>query len=233
MKQATLYFGAGNKKLASYITHFSLPAGHSCPFADICHSKANRYTGKITDGKNCQVRCYAASEESVFKAARIQRWKNYMVLRRYKTAEQMAQVIQANLPKAIIVRIHVGGDYFSQTYFDAWLLVATANPSILFYGYTKSLPFWVKRLKEIPRNFVLSASRGGKYDHLIEQHNLRCAEIVNSELEAKEKNLPVDKDDSLAMNANVKAFALLVHGNGPKGSIQAKIHYQNKVAKAA
>ena len=45
-----------------------------------------------------------------------------------------------------VVRLHVGGDFFSSNYFDAWLYVVGERPDLLAYGYTKSLQFWVNRL---------------------------------------------------------------------------------------
>ena len=50
-------------------------------------------------------------------------------------------------------------DFFSQEYFDSWLEVARNRPRTLFYGYTKSLPFWVARTDSVPANLVLTASR--------------------------------------------------------------------------
>ena len=53
---------------------FSLPAGWSCPQAKICLSKADKITGKITDGKDTTIRCYAASDEAKSPNARKARW---------------------------------------------------------------------------------------------------------------------------------------------------------------
>ena len=44
---------------------FSLPAGVSCPGAVDCLSYSDRVTGKITDGKHTQFRCFMASIESI------------------------------------------------------------------------------------------------------------------------------------------------------------------------
>ena len=118
-------------------------------------------------------------------------------------------------------RIHVSGDFFSQTYFDAWLQVAKNHPNRIFYGYTKALPFWVKRLEQIPPNFRLVASYGGTHDHLIKEYNLRYSKVVSSVEEAAALKLPIDHDDSLVYEGN-KNFALLLHGTQPAGSVFAK-----------
>ena len=43
-------FGLGNAKLAKSISTFSLPAGHSCPFARECLSKTDHLTGGLLMG---------------------------------------------------------------------------------------------------------------------------------------------------------------------------------------
>src|SRR5262249_26870547 len=154
---------------------FSLPAGHFCPFAHECRSKASRADGRITDGPNTQFRCYAASEE-MRPSLRRSRWHNADALRACKTKDEMVQLILDSLsPFAGYVRIHVSGDFYSQDYFDAWLEIARCRPNTLCYAYTKALPFWLRRKDEIPENLVLTASYGGTHDHLIEAHGLRFA----------------------------------------------------------
>jgi len=140
-----LSFGHGNAKLDAAIFTFGLPAGHACPFAHLCRSKANRDTGRITDGPHTQFRCYEASDEARHSSVRRSRWRNLRALQAAKTTAGMAQLILASLsPYAGNVRIHVGGDFYSQEYFDAWLEVARRRPRTLFYAYTKSLPYWVR-----------------------------------------------------------------------------------------
>lgn len=217
-----LKFGFGNSKLSNSITTFSIPAGYTCPFAKECHSKANRLTGKVVDGKHCQFRCFAASQEALYSNVRKQRWYNFELLKENKTVENIGQLIQSSIPNnTSIIRIHVSGDYFSETYFLAWLNVAINNPRIIFYGYTKALPYLVKYKKVIPSNFRLTASKGGTHDHLIKKHNLKFAEVVFSESEAQDKDLCIDHDDGLAIYGD-KSFALLLHSTQPAGTPAAK-----------
>ncbi len=39
------------------------------------------------------------------------------------------------------IRIHDSGDFFSRPYYRAWVEVAEACPEMIFYAYTKSIPF--------------------------------------------------------------------------------------------
>ena len=217
-----LMFGVGNTKLSAEIATFSLPAGWACPGAKDCLARANRQTGRLTDGPNTKFRCYAASMETVCTSVRHSRWNNFELLKGKSRAEMTAMLIErVNAIKQGIVRIHVSGDYFSQDYFDAWLDVARAFPLKTFYGYTKSLLFWVRRIKDISPNLRLTASRGGRFDDLIDQYNLVSAEVVYSEWDAKFKRLEIDHDDSLAIRAD-KSFAILLHGTQKAGTQAAE-----------
>jgi hypothetical protein len=224
MKHDKLQFASGNAKLSKDTAIFSLPAGHTCPFAKDCRSAADKVTGKIVDGKHCQFRCYAAASENLFKNVRKSRWNNFELLKQAKTVIAMANLIEASIivkKNVKLVRFHQSGDFFSQAYFDAWLLVAKQNPQYIFYGYTKALPFWAKRLGDIPSNFKIVASRGGTHDALIDLLGLRSVKVVFSEKEAKDLNLELDHDDSHVWNYD-KSFAILLHGNQPAGSVAGK-----------
>lgn len=218
MKQASkLFFGKGNAKLGKTIHTFSLPAGHSCPFADECLSKADKTTGKVKDGPRMKFRCFAASQETMWTSVRNSRWHNYNLLRKLQLPA-MARLIQESLPaKAEIIRVHVSGDFFTSVYFKAWMEVAGDNPNIIFYAYTKCTSYMVKYKDLVPENFILTASYGGRNDHLIVEHKLKSAKVVFSEKEAKDLNLEIDHDDSHAYNG-MKSFALLLHGMQPKDS---------------
>ena len=231
-----LKFQVGNSKLDDIIT-FSLPAGHSCPFAKDCRSCAIHNPRKrhdigdtrkfiIQDGPETKFRCFTAIDEVLRPSVRQSRWHNFLLLMEACRLgkSNVVALIEQSLPEAKWskpTRIHVAGDYFNQTYFDAWLKITKLHPDRLFYGYTKALPLWVKRLKSIPKNFKLVASYGGTHDWMIEKYGLRSATVVSSLEEAKKLRLPVDHDDSLVYGSN-KSFALLIHGQQPAGSDLAK-----------
>ena len=199
----------------------NLPSGHSCPFASDCLSKAARVTGKITDGKDTLFRCFSATSEARSTRARDQGWRNFEKLRRLDY-EQMVQLINESLPEnAEIVRPHVRGDFFNHRYYEAWLQVARLRPNVLFYIYTKSLPYVIANLDKTPENFIVNASRGGRYDDLIDEYNLKVAEVVYSPEEAEAKGLPIDHDETHAIT-KTGSFALLLHGTQPAGSDASK-----------
>ena len=210
----------GNRKIYS----LDLLSGWSCPHAKDCLSKAvvqDNGKRKIKDGKDTQFRCFSASQEVQYTNVYNSRKHNFDLLRNLRYND-MYELIDSSLPKnAGIVRIHVAGDFFSEEYMHAWYTVALNNPKILFYAYTKSLRFWLA-INEFPilHNFVLTASYGGRDDHMIDQFNLRSTKVVFSEAEAEELGLAIDHDDSHAAKPSLRdnSFALLIHGTQPAGS---------------
>jgi hypothetical protein len=213
-----------------------LLSGHSCPYAKECLSKVEIVAGKrkVVDGPDNEFRCFSASQEALFPYVYKNRKHNYDCLKSAVGIEGKYNLLSASLPKkAGIIRIHVGGDFFNQEYFDAWVKLAENNPDRLFYAYTKSLPFWLK-YEYLPWNFVLTASKGGHKDKLIEKNNLREVVVladpivVQSIMDSKNHDeyggLAIDHDDSHAAvpewgNEN---FYLLIHGTQPAGSSAGK-----------
>lgn len=218
-----LSFQNGNAKLDKTILTVSLPAGFSCPGAHKCMARADPDTGKISDGKHAEFRCFSASAEARYSSVRESRWRNLRLLNQARTVEGMAELIHTSMPKlAFAVRIHVSGDFFNQDYFDAWLAVARRRPSTKFYAYTKSLNYWIARKDEIPANLRLVASRGGKFDHLIDEHGLPEARVFMHPDEAAALGIEIDHDDSLAMDPSVQVVGLLIHATQAAGSPAAE-----------
>lgn len=213
----------GGRKIYS----FDILSGWSCPYANQCLSKVKVDNGKrkVVDGPNTEFRCFSASQEVLLTPVYNSRKHNFQAMRNAGDYRSMANLLVENLPNdSGIIRIHVAGDMFSQEYFDAWVLTAAACKDTLFYAYTKSLPYWVKRMGDIPDNLVLTASVGGRRDDMIAEHGLRSATVVGSQYAARKLKLPVDSDDSHAADPQRKNknFALLIHGTQPKGSEMAK-----------
>ena len=228
MENSRLQFQLGNAKLKRDTAILSLPAGYTCPFAKDCRSCTHPVTGKIQDGPHTQFRCYASTAEALFPLVRKSRWNNFEMIRKAGSALGMAALIERSLAgkKNIkLVRFHQSGDFFSQAYFDAWLLVAEQHPEYMFYGYTKALPFWVTRLNDIPANFKIVASRGGTHDHLITEYKLRSVRVVLSQQAAAARGLEIDHDDSHVWKGD-KDFAVVIHGTQPAGSKASQAWYK-------
>ncbi|MFQ3675470.1 MAG: hypothetical protein SNJ64_02885 [Endomicrobiia bacterium] len=217
-----LFFGKGNKKLHGRVLTFSLPAGYTCPGANECLAKADPLTGKVKDGKNLSFRCFSASQEAAYTSVRISRWRNFNLLKEAKHKDELIYESLKTYKNYDYVRIHVSGDFFSEEYFVSWLNVAKAIPDKIFYFYTKSINIWIN-YPEIGnghkpgrvRNFIPTASCGGRFDNLISDYGLRFAKVIFSE---DEKVGDIDYDDSHAQRFGPD-FSLMIHGTQPKKSL--------------
>lgn len=219
-----LKFSKGNGKLANDTLIFNLPAGKTCPGALYCKSFAVLdANGKrtIQDTQHTEFRCFAASSEVQYDAVFYSRAHNMQLIvnaiRESNCVELINDSIQHHKTrKTSKVRIHESGDFFSVEYLNAWIEVAKMNPDLQFYCYSKSLEFFMA--KELPVNFYMTASYGGKYDYLIDSGFFqRYSKVVLNDNQAAELGLEVDHDDSHCFGN--KPFALLVHGTQPKGSV--------------
>lgn len=176
-----LKFSYGNSKinaLAEYLGYkkrevvaFDLPAGYTCPAASICKTYANRFTGKMQ--KVGRVVCYAAKTECYAPSVRKMRWYNFsQLLECGKDIHKMAELIIASIPNGTkIIRIHSSGDFYSPEYFHAWRIAAIAFPEVVFFGYTKVLPY--AEMKN-PVNMFIQYSYGGKYDESLTKDTPTC-----------------------------------------------------------
>ena len=217
------------KKVGLVLKTFTLPAGHTCPAAKDCFSRADRETGKVTDGPDTVFRCFMASAEARSPSLRKLVWHNLELIKEalkrdaqagFENMPHTSQLINKSLPKKFdIMRVHVGGDYFNKEYLQAWIEVAKLNPDQVFYSSSTSLHLF--KQFALPENLVLTASRGGKHDDLIDLHGWKEALVVYSEEEAAERGLEIDHDDTHAAFGEDN-FALLIHGTQPAGSMASQ-----------
>ena len=227
------------------VVYIGLPAGYTCPFADKCktfaHRKGKEFPLQPGQEKRLKlkqqgdVRCFAASREAQYPNLRNLRWSNRELLKQFEgDLAGMTDLLLRSLDyyehtkkKIRIFRIHDSGDFYSQEYFDAWVAAAKQRSDILFYAYTTSLPYWVERKDDLPKNFRLIASKGGKADDLIDKHDLRNVIIVTDRGDAIRQRLNIDVNEFLAIFSN-KDFALLVHNTQAAGTDLAKAKRGNE-----
>ena len=76
------------------------------------------------------------------------------------------------------IRIHDGGDFYSEDYALMWLDIAKSNPQCTFYAYTKEVKMFKEDISNmIPNNFIVIYSYGGKQDDLIDRENDRHSDV--------------------------------------------------------
>ena len=113
---------AGNHKLSRHILNFSLPPGVTCRRHVLCAEA-----------------CYAVACYSRYPNVRTRWDENLKLSRQEAFPETMIDEIVEK--RGVVVRIHVGGDFYSERYVRKWRRIAGALPSVQFYGYTKVWEF--------------------------------------------------------------------------------------------
>jgi hypothetical protein len=190
-----------------------------------CLAKADQDTGRLTDGRHQQFRCYEASIESRYRSVREHRWRNFELLRRLD-ASSMSRLLLIGISAArrdmtTHVRWFTGGDFFSPDMRDAVIGCAVNTPGLSHYAYTKSLPFFRAgtRWLELPSNLRITFSWGGHFDHLMEELPYpRTARVLHHRADAEAAGLPVDTTDRFAWQDEPTHFCHLSHGGQPAGS---------------
>lgn len=217
------FFARGNSKLPDSTLTFALPSGHTCPGALQCLAKADRETGRITDGPQQVFRCYEASIERFRPSVRNRRWRNFDTLSGLSSDEMgellLAGIAAARDHKSTHVRWFTGGDLYSAALLRAIVRVCQQT-DLLHYFYTKNLPLLAPsadRLIALPDNLRVVASWGGRFDHLAPLFP-RTARVVHTRQEAEELGLPIDITDRLAWQDEPVHFCHLSHGSQQPGS---------------
>jgi hypothetical protein len=124
------------------------PSAHAC--AKLCYARKGTYRFKNVRAK------HVSNLERVLDD--MNQW----------TADMLDELAHRRFDGAY-VRVHDGGDFFSEQYLRAWLTIMRARPKTEFYAYTKEVDLF-KRVVEPdpPSNFRWIYSYGGRWDHLIE-----------------------------------------------------------------
>ena len=152
------------------IFNFSLPAHKTksgktvCPFA-----------------KDCIKYCYAQKGNYTrFPIVQQLMEKKYLISKQENFNSLMNEEIKKK--RATHIRIHDSGDFYSIAYLLKWVDIANTNKDVIFYAYTKSIPFFKgtfqgKPIIKVPKNLKVIFSEGSKKDDLINPNKDRHARI--------------------------------------------------------
>ena len=149
------------------IFNFSIPAYKTrsgkitCPFADSCVKYCYAQKGNYTR--------FPVVQELMEQKYKISKTAEFIPL--------MNEEIRKK--KATHIRIHDSGDFYSPTYLQKWVDIATQNTDVIFYAYTKSIKFFVNGLL-LPKNLKIIFSEGSKTDNLINVNKHRHARIFKT-----------------------------------------------------
>jgi len=114
------------------------------------------------------------------------------------------------------VRIHDSGDFYSIKYLLKWVNIANSNKEVIFYAYTKSIPFFKgtfqgKPIIKIPKNLKIIFSEGSKRDILINNNADRHARIFKTSNELTAAGYINASDNDLQAITENKKVGLVYH----------------------
>ena len=115
-----------------------------------------------------------------------------------------------NKGKQVIIRIHDSADYYSEAYFDKWLTIMRDNPDVQFYAYSKMVS--LHKRTELPSNYTVIFSLGGKEDNLIDLDNDRHSRVFESLELFGSGYVNASNDDLMAISSLSTKIGLVYHG---------------------
>lgn len=164
----------------------------------------------------CAVGCYAQQGAYRFSSVSAAHHRNLDLAESDNFVRLMIQDIEAKIRKPdarVFIRIHDSGDFYSDEYTKKWLQIINhflSTYRVFFYAYTKE----VARFKsmDIPENFRVIYSFGGKQDHLIDPNTDRHARVFETTSELKAAGYINASNNDLRAIGVAKKIGLVYHG---------------------
>ena len=170
--------------------------------------------GQVTcpyDG-TCADICYAGQGRMIMAASIQSRERNLAHINRISFSSLRDKVAEdvRSMDTVTHIRIHDSGDFFSRPYYHAWIEIAEMCPKVIFYAYTKSIPFleWDNH----PSNFRIVQSLGGSKDYDIDL-NRPHAKIFATEQERKMQKYCDGNSSDIPAVLGYNRIGLVYHGN--------------------
>lgn len=206
-----MYLLTRNKKMRASsgapIYNFGIPA---------YKAKSGRLT--CPNASHCVKGCYARQGAYVWSNVRQAFERRLHVTRDPLFTTVLIHEIKKR--KITRVRIHDSGDFYSPQYLKKWISIANALPNVQFYAYTKMIS--LVKSAQLPDNFTIIFSYGGKEDHLIDPINDRHSKVFSSNAELQAQGyVDASHDDTLSCGEN-KRIGLVYHGAKSKNWAQSE-----------
>lgn len=199
-----------NTKLRKHgIVSFNLPAGEALGFT-VCSMAGS-----------CKEFCYAKFKRYLFRNVRLPREYNLRFLLDHcvNNGNDFSLFIEAvihdiwRFPKTKKrIRMHDSGDFFSKEYFFAWIEIAKTFPNIYFYAYTKQIRMINKYRDQLPANFHVIQSYGGREDRFINKKFAHSAVFTTLTAMKKAGYVNGTESEEPALNRTIK---IGLHFHGP------------------
>jgi len=173
------------------------------------------------NAKHCVSGCYAKSGTYLFSNVAA-KYEQRLAL---ALSSEFVDTLSLDLAKACktaskrgktpLIRIHDSGDFFSLDYTLSWFRLMKDFSHVNFYAYTKQVEFF-KDLSlnyNVPKNFTLIYSFGGKQDGLIDPTKDRHSKVFETLDQALAAGYAdASHDDTVAALGQNHRIGLVYHG---------------------
>jgi hypothetical protein len=195
-----------NGKTPTIANTFGLPAGkaYSCPGATSV----------------CEKVCYAGKLEKIYKGVRDNLLHNWELLKNADepTMVNLLEDMIADFKKDCdkrnaekLFRIHWDGDFFNDTYTNAWKVVINNNPDIQFWVYTrvKSAAQLLKGIDNLSLYFSADSDNIKTAVELKQQHGIKMAYLAQNFAVGKEQLKDMIGKSGVSCPENAKKIPLI------------------------
>lgn len=199
------------------ITVFSLPAFHA---SIVVNGKLQEFRTCKSAGE-CAGFCFAQQGSYLYRQSMVSHTRNlqFVIDDPFGFADAMVEEINRKR-KAPTVRIHDSGDMFNRAYLHVWFDIARRCPDARFYIYTKEVKLLKSEADNVPANFLVAFSFGGKQDHLIDVETDRHSKVFASVEDCLAAGYVLnEEDDRVATDPKVTKIGLVYHGSN-KGAYE-------------
>ena len=195
------------KKASGKVYNWTLPAfkaldgSLTCPNAGKCLSGCYARQGAYIWGT------VKAAHDTKFKLSKTDSFVNDMVLDIFGKLERLQD------SETLFIRIHDAGDFYSKEYTRKWFEIMDlfTGFNVKFYAYTKQIAMFKELASEIPSNFRIVSSFGGKQDHLIDTNSDAHAKVFETKEELDAAGYTDCSVDDLEIFGALKV-GLIYHG---------------------
>jgi len=168
--------------------------------------------GQVTcpNATTCISGCYARQGAYNWKPVKAKHMANFNATKHEFFVGMIIREIESKRVKPTHIRIHDSGDFYSMEYLQNWIKIAGYLPKIQFYAYTKMIS--MVKSSELPPNFKIIFSLGGREDTLINQNidrHSRVFETLDDLIQAG--YVDASDNDLIALGDNPK-IGLVYHG---------------------
>ena len=139
----------GNEKLGKSVWNISLLPGEK-PLTLKCGVRLTNIAGTCEGcGRECEKCCYAINSAKCHHNVVIEAWGENTMLAREDMGTFFAELqIAIDRNEIKVMRIHVGGEFFSLEYMTEWIRFILRNPDVVFYFYTKRYE-WLEKVEDM------------------------------------------------------------------------------------